>query len=105
MTKWLEMNTNEYACSKCSKSVTINPQDNSIDEFNYCPFCGRRMLDIKSHEDIFKDPSRSPFYCTGICESCKYGKKYNNGTVITCDEDKLKIDNIYPVPPEPPPNN
>lgn len=60
---------------------------------------------IKSYEDISKDSERSPFYCNGICESCKYGMRYNNGKMFTCDQDKLKADKIYPISPSPPLNN
>lgn len=42
-TYWREVDTNMYACTKCSHVLTIDPLDNSISEMNYCPFCGISM--------------------------------------------------------------
>jgi DNA-directed RNA polymerase subunit RPC12/RpoP len=40
---WREVDTNMYACSKCSHVLTIDPLDNSILEMNTCPFCSAKM--------------------------------------------------------------
>ena len=37
--KWIEVETNMYTCSKCNHSFRINPEDNHISEFKYCPNC------------------------------------------------------------------
>lgn len=38
--KWIEVNTNMYTCSNCSHCFTIVPEDNQIQQFNFCPNCG-----------------------------------------------------------------
>ena len=43
--KWIEVDTNRYTCSECCRCFTIDPEDNDISEFNYCPNCGLRMED------------------------------------------------------------
>lgn len=40
---WREVDTNMYACSKCSHVLTIDPLDNSILGMNTCPFCSTEM--------------------------------------------------------------
>jgi hypothetical protein len=40
---WRTVDTNMYACSKCSHVLTIDPLDNSILEMNTCPFCSAKM--------------------------------------------------------------
>lgn len=40
---WREVDTNMYACSKCSHVLTIDPLDNSILGMNTCPFCSAYM--------------------------------------------------------------
>lgn len=44
---WREVDTNMYACSKCSHVLTIDPLDNSILEMNTCPFCSADMRDMR----------------------------------------------------------
>lgn len=44
---WREVDTNMYACSKCSHVLTIDPLDNSISEMNTCPFCGAEMREVE----------------------------------------------------------
>ena len=41
--RWIETNTNEYTCSKCSHCFTLVPEDNRIFQFNYCPHCRTKM--------------------------------------------------------------
>lgn len=43
--RWIEVDTNMYTCSECCRCFTIDPEDNDISEFNYCPNCGLRMED------------------------------------------------------------
>lgn len=50
---WREVDTNMYACSKCSHVLTIDPLDNSILGMNTCPFCSAKM------EGIVDDKGRS----------------------------------------------
>lgn len=40
---WREVDTNMYACSKCSHVLAIDPLVNSISEMNTCPFCSTKM--------------------------------------------------------------
>lgn len=40
---WIEADRNMYACSICSHCVSIVPEDNRIEQFKYCPFCGKPM--------------------------------------------------------------
>lgn len=42
---WIEVNTNEYVCSKCGHSFSIIPEDNSIKQYKCCPNCECRMVD------------------------------------------------------------
>lgn len=44
---WREVDINQYACSKCSRCLTIDPLDNSISEMNTCPFCSADMREVK----------------------------------------------------------
>lgn len=44
---WREVDTNMYACSKCSHVLTIDPLDNSILEMNTCPFCSAKMEEVE----------------------------------------------------------
>lgn len=41
--RWIETNTNEYTCSKCSHCFTLVPEDNHISQFHYCPYCRTKM--------------------------------------------------------------
>lgn len=44
---WINIDTNMYACNKCSHVLTIDPLDNSIQEMNTCPFCGTKMEGVE----------------------------------------------------------
>lgn len=45
--RWRNVDTNMYACSKCSHVLTIDPLDNSILEMNTCPFCNAEMEGVE----------------------------------------------------------
>lgn len=45
--RWRKVDTNMYACSKCSHVLTIDPLDNSILEMNTCPFCNAEMEGVE----------------------------------------------------------
>ena len=44
---WIEVNANMYTCSNCSHCFTIVPEDNRIQQFNYCPNCKTKMQGVK----------------------------------------------------------
>jgi hypothetical protein len=44
---WRMVDTNMYACSKCTHVLTIDPLDNSILEMNTCPFCSAKMEGVE----------------------------------------------------------
>lgn len=46
---WREVDTNIYACSNCNHCFSIVPEDNSIEEYKYCPNCKTKM-DLKECE-------------------------------------------------------
>lgn len=41
---WREVDVNEYACSNCNHCFSIVSEDNSIEEFKYCPNCKTKMV-------------------------------------------------------------
>ena len=41
---WIEVDTNEYACSECNHCFSIVPEDNSIEEYKFCPHCKTKMV-------------------------------------------------------------
>ena len=45
--RWRNVDTNMYACNKCSHVLTIDPLDNSILEMNTCPFCSAEMEGVE----------------------------------------------------------
>lgn len=44
---WIEVDANMYTCSNCSHCFTIVPEDNRIQQFNYCPNCKTKMQGVK----------------------------------------------------------
>ena len=45
---WREVDVNQYACSNCSHCFSIVPEDNSIEEYKYCPNCKTKMIDSQT---------------------------------------------------------
>lgn len=41
---WIEVDTNEYTCSECNHCFSIVPEDNSIEEYKFCPHCKTKMI-------------------------------------------------------------
>lgn len=52
---WREVDTNEYTCSNCNYTFSIVPEDNSIEEYKYCPNCITKMIKIKDRYESEED--------------------------------------------------
>ena len=48
---WREVDVNEYACSKCNHCFSIVSEDNSIEEFKYCPNCKTKMINPQAESE------------------------------------------------------
>lgn len=62
-----------YACSICSHCISIVPEDNRIEQFEYCSFCGKPMkTELKQkHEFPYRvDEEECPCPCGAFGEAC-----------------------------------
>ena len=78
---WIEADRNMYACSICSHCVSIVPEDNRIEQFKYCPFCGKPIDGIKRED---------PEEVIGVGNAEKMGKLINKLTEALSEERENK---------------
>lgn len=52
---WIEIDKDMYACSICSHCISIVPEDNRIEQLEYCPFCGKPMkTELKQKDELLQ---------------------------------------------------
>ena len=81
---WIEVDKDTYACSICSNCVSIVPEDNRIEQFEYCPFCGKPMKS-ENGEKIQREP---PEEVIGIGNAEKMGNLIDKLTEALSGEER-----------------